>query len=99
MSRNSTNKELVEILEARNTEGSYDQLIANAKANRYHDYKNPEGVVCGKIQFIVDSCEFPELEDVRNDIRNGLYDEEADEEDKAEMRKDLPESMWGFLGL
>lgn len=95
----STMVELVQELEKRNESGKYDELIKRAKAGWYHDFKNPEHIVCGKIQFVSDSAKFPELNDLREQIKEGVYDEDADEEDKAEMRKDLPESMWGLLGL
>ena len=97
--RKSTNKELVEELEARNSNGQYDQLIANAKSGRYHDYKNPEDVVCGKVEFVNDVSAFPELMDLRSAIMAGDYDEVPDEEDKAMMRQDLPQHMWNHFGL
>jgi hypothetical protein len=97
--RKSTNKELVEVLEARNENGRYDQLIANAKNNRYHDFKNPEDVVCGKMEVCHDMMEFPELADVRQTIINGEYDEEMDEEDKAQMRSEVSPAMARILGL
>lgn len=97
--RKSTNKELVEELEKRNTDGRYDQLIANAKNNRYHDYKNPEDVLCGKVEVVNDLAPFPELHDIRAAVMNGDFDEEADEEDKEAMRQDLPKNMHSFFGL
>ena len=98
--RKSTNKELVEELEKRNVNGRLDKIIANAKANRYHDYKNPDDVVCGKMQFLADTHSVQDLVgDLQQQIKDGVYDEEADETDKAEMRKDLPPSMWPMLGL
>jgi hypothetical protein len=97
--RKSTNKELVNELEERNVGGRYDQLIANAKSNRYHDYKNPDDVICGKVELVADLEGFPELADIRAAVIDGAYDEEADEEDKEMMRRDLPKSMWGMFGL
>ena len=97
--RKSTNKELVEELEKRNEDNRYDRLIDNAKSNRYHDFKNPEDVVCGKVELMQDLSQFPELVDVKNRVIAGEYDEEMDEEDKAEMRKTLPAALWPSLGL
>lgn len=97
--RKSTNKELVEDLQAINTNGQFDKLIKMAKANYFHDYKQPEDVVCGKMLFAELSANIPELKPLRDAIINGEFDEVADEEDKAEMRKDLPPTMWKHLGL
>jgi|GEM_PF-1467724 hypothetical protein len=97
--RKSTNKELVIELEAINQNGKLDKFINRAKANYYHDYKQPEHITCGKTLFVSESTNIPELQDLRNRIMNGEFDEEADEEDKAEMRKDLPASMWASFGL
>lgn len=95
----STNKELVEELTRRNTKGEYDQLIKNALANRYHDYKNPDDVICGKIDLVNELTHFPELSDIRKQVINGDYDEVADEDDKAAMRAELPKYMWESMGL
>lgn len=97
--RKSTNKELVQELQERNTERRYDQLIINAKSGRYHDYKNPEDVVCGKVELVLDLSPFPELQDIRKAVMDGDYDEEMDDEDKALMRLETPEYLWKSLGL
>lgn len=97
--RKSTNKELVEELEKRNKDGRYAKLILNALNNRYHDYKNPEDVICGKVELVKDLAAFPELEDIRREVLLGVYDEEADEEDKAQMRKGLDPRLWKHFGL
>lgn len=98
---NSTNKELVEDLLQINQTGKYNQLIANAKANRYHDYKNPEDVICGKHEVVkdIDQLNDPNLKEIRDKVIDGYYDETPDEEDKEMMRQDLPEAMWKALGL
>ena len=97
--RKSTNKELVADLELVNKSGKFDFIIAKAKANFYHDYKQPEHIVCGKTEFVNDAKGFPELKHLRDAVMNGEYDEVADEEDKAEMRKDMPSHMWKLFGL
>lgn len=97
--RKSTNKEMAAEMEGINTNGKLDEFIRKAKENFYHDYKQPEDVVCGKTLFVSESTNVPELQDLRKRIMNGEFDEESDEEDKAEMRKDMPESMWDVLGL
>lgn len=56
-------------------------------------------MICGKTDFVNDSAKYPELKDLRNRVINGEFDEQADEDDKADMRKDLPASMWEKFGL
>ena len=97
--RKSINKELVIELENLNQDGKLDKFIRQAKDNFYHDYKQPEHIVCGKTLFVEESTNIPELQDLRNRVMNGEFDEVADEEDKASMRKDLPQSMWHLFGL
>jgi hypothetical protein len=97
--RKSTMVELVTELLKRNDKGQFDTLIKNARAGWYHDYKNPDHIPCGKMQFVEDSANFPELADLRQQVTDGEFDEEADEEDKAELRTYVPESMWSMFGL
>lgn len=99
MCKKSTNKELVQELQARNITGKYNKLIDNAKANRYHDFKNPPDVVCGKVELVADLEAFPELSDISDAVLRGVYDEQADEEDKVMLRKSLPKAMWASFGL
>ena len=89
MSKN-TMIELAQELEARNTpDGRYDELISEAKAGEFHDYKN-EKYLCGKLAFVaIVSDKFPELKDLADQVKNGDYDEQMDEEDKKKMRSDL----------
>ncbi len=96
----STNLELVNELRLRdNNTGKYTALITNALMNKYHDFKNPEDVVCGKMELIADLYEFPELEDIAADVKDGVYDESPDEEDREEMKSWLPKELWKSLGL
>lgn len=97
----STNKELPELLEKRNVDGRYDELIAECKKNWYHDYKSPDDIdfVCPKVELLIRVGKFSELVDVYKMIAEGEFDEQADEEDKAMLRKDVPEDMWGTFGL
>lgn len=85
-----------------------DQIILEAKAGEFHDYKN-EKYVCGK-HALVDLLQSagmrsadPEyqmkINDLQQRIIKGEFDEIADEEDKKEMRKDFPREMWKVLGL
>jgi len=73
------------------------QIIAEAKAGEFHDYKN-EKYICGKVA-ANELLTRAGLYELAAQIRNGDFDEVADEEDKAEMRKELPPSMWATFGL
>lgn len=88
----NTMTDLVKELELRNTpDGRYNDLIAEAKAGEFHDYKNKK-YTCGKLAFIsIVSDKFPELSDIATEFKHGVYDEKMDEEDKEMMRKDLKE--------
>lgn len=87
-------------LEALNKEGKYDEIIAEAKAGEYHDYKNNK-YPCGKVAVVGKLSQFPELNHIRQAIMDGEYDESPDEEDKARMRADLGDDpeMIKMLGL
>lgn len=97
--RHSTISDLSEELEELNQEGIYNKLIKNAKSGRYHDFKNPDDVPCGKIELVRDLDSYPELSEIRAKVIDGYYDEEADEDDKEDMRSYTPKSMWKALGL
>ena len=90
--RKSTNKELIEELTLINVNGRYDAMIAEAKDNQFHDYKNTK-YVCGKIALVNTLASFPELKFIRDEVISGVYDERPDEEDKALMRRELIEDM------
>lgn len=96
----STMVELVIELEGKNIAGRYDSLISEAKAGEFHDFKNNK-YVCGKVELASQLSKFPELEDIRKGVINGDYDELPDEEDKAQMKKDLEgnEGLLTALGL
>lgn len=72
-------------------------MLKEAINGEYHDYKNKK-YACGKFESYnrLIKLGFPEL---ANRIKNGEFDEVADEEDKALMRKDLPKNMWKVFGL
>jgi hypothetical protein len=64
-------------------------IIAEAKAGEYHDYKNNK-YVCGKVAVVGKLRELctPEADAIAKQVINGDYDEEADEQDKAMIRRD-----------
>lgn len=88
----STNKELVADLIVRNASGKYNEMIDEAKAGEYHDFKNLK-YVCGKVELINKLDKFPELSDIREAVVNGEYDESPDEKDKVMIKQDLIDSM------
>lgn len=87
----NTMVELVEELIKRNTDGKFDTLISEAKAGEFHDYKNKK-YACGKVAFVSMAGNYPELADLVNDVKNGVYDEVADADDKAMMIQDLKDN-------
>jgi hypothetical protein len=74
-----------------------EEMINEARAGEYHDYKNQK-YSCGKIE-AVKKLSRAGLEDLARRVANGEFDERADEEDKNEMRKDVPRHMWKAFGL
>jgi hypothetical protein len=74
-----------------------EEMIAEAKAGEYHDYKNRK-YTCGKVAAST-KLRAAGLGWLAMRVENGDFDEEADEDDKAEMRKNLPRSAWPVFGL
>lgn len=68
-----TDVELVSELEKRNLNGRYDEIINNAIMGMYHDFKSDEATP--KTLLVLHLDNFPELEDVSEDVQNGVYDE------------------------
>lgn len=89
--------ELVEELTKRNKDGKYDHMIEEAKAGEYHDFKNKK-YDCGKVELATQLANFPELEDIRDEVITGEYDEPADEADKEMMRADIRKDPGGAVG-
>lgn len=105
-------KDLAEILTSRNISGKYDAIIERARNNGYHDHKfhkipgHPEygECDCPKIKLYQDLLQFPELQDIREQVLDGFFDDPADAEDIQEMRQDLlmdgaPSVMFEILGF
>lgn len=74
-----------------------EEIIKEAKAGEFHDFKNQK-YVCGKMA-VYGLLMKAGLSSLAARVSEGEFDEEADEEDKARMRKDLPESAWDTFGL
>lgn len=92
--------ELEEIHKKSATEGfrlSLEQVIAEAKAGEFHDYKNKKyaegkSVLVGYLRAL-------HLEALALRVIDGEFDENPDELDLEEMRKTTPKEMWPMLGL
>lgn len=74
-----------------------EEIIAEAKAGEYHDYKNQK-YDCGKVAAYTKLLRAG-LTQLAERVRNGDFDEQADEDDKEAMRKNLPRSAWATFGL
>lgn len=89
-------KEIAEILRKRDPE-KYKAIIERDELNGYHDFKfdmvpgHPEygDTLCPKIQLVYDLAVFPELNDIREEVLRGVYDERPDEEDRNRLEKEL----------
>jgi hypothetical protein len=98
---------LPDLLEERNKEGKYNEIIENARKGFYHDFKfdlvNPECInPCPKISLVLDLSKFPELKDIVAMTVNGDFDDRADEDDKKRLReefKDMPDPLRKAFGL
>jgi len=106
MARKSTMVELVEELEKLPRCPGVHQMIVEAKAGEYHDYKNKK-YDCGKMAASQILRKLGHVE-LAQRIEAGEFDEEADEDDRKMMRadvlndikdKDQAEAMLKALGL
>lgn len=95
--RKDTRTDLVEELKKLKQYPEIIYMISEAQAGEYHDYKNKK-YVCGKTEAITRLDTIARfyndqtLIELRNQIMNGDFDEVADEEDRASMRKDILEN-------
>ncbi len=69
----TTDIDLAMRLIALNEEGKYDLLIRKCEAGDYHDFQS--SFATPKINLIHDLSEFPELADIADDVKKGVYDE------------------------
>ena len=107
--RKSTMVELVAELEKLPQTSEIDEIIREARAGEYHDYKNQKYdcgkvAVCGKLHAAASLPRTPKLArigllDLRQRVIAGEFDEEADEDDKAMLRTMVPKKVWTEFGL
>lgn len=101
--------ELVDELKALPQSPGVVAMIAEALAGEYHDYKNQK-YACGKVAVagkLAAEASLPKtgklvraaLMDIRRKVCDGEFDEQADLDDIAEMRKTTPKELWPMLGL
>lgn len=104
--RKSTNVEMVTELEKMHPYPEVKEMIAEAKAGEYHDFKNVK-YDCGKVESLrrlrLIGQLYPGCQDqavaISKDIMEGNYDETMDEEDKKRMAEGLSDVMKKSLGL
>lgn len=94
--------ELVQELEKLAWSPQLQIIINEAKAGEYHDYKNQK-YVCGKVA-VVEKLREIGAESLAQRVIGGEFDEEADEQDRATMRRDaiaggFNEAQLKVLGL
>lgn len=107
----ATTKDLAAILSALNKE-KYSAIIERAGLNGYHDHKFDKipghseygECICPKLKLVEDLSAFPELNNIREEVIGGKYDEPADLEDQQEKRGWLiddnsPDALFEQLGL
>lgn len=93
--RKSTMIELVDELRKLPKSPQIDYMIKEALAGEYHDYKN-EKYVCGKFESATRLAQLG-YKELSNRIKEGEFDEEADEEDKNMLDKLMKEMVRGML--
>lgn len=90
-----TRFELVEELQKVPSSPQIEEIIREAKAGEYHDYKNQK-YACGKVT-VVGKLRQAGLPELARRVMDGEFDEQPDAEDIAEMKKDLPPHLWKAL--
>jgi hypothetical protein len=92
--------ELVEELRKFHQTPAVEEIIREALAGEYHDYKNQK-YACGKVEVHrrLMALNHAPARALAKRVANGEFDEEADESDMAELRKTAPKELWSVLGL
>lgn len=86
---------LVEELEKLSPSPEILEIIREAKAGEYHDYKNQK-YTCGKVA-VVGKLRAAGLTDLAKRVVDGEFDETPDAEDIAEMKRDTPPEIYNAL--
>ena len=71
--RLTTDVDLPMRLEALNKDGKLDGIIYIAINGGYHDFKSD--IATPKLQLVMDLEKHPELKEIAQDVRKGMYDE------------------------
>ena len=85
----STMTHLVKELEKLPQNDAIKEIIKEAKAGEFHDYKNKK-YICGKLALVKKLNDLG-LHDIKKDVINGIYDEEPDDVDRALVNSHLDE--------
>lgn len=95
--KKDTRIHLVQELEKLPLTPAIQEMISEAKAGEYHDYKNQK-YICGKVA-VARKLEAAGLIQLAERVKDGEFDEEMDEEDKAEMKTWLPDGLHKHMKL
>lgn len=87
--KKDTRIHLVAELEKLERTPAIEEMIQEAKAGEYHDFKNQK-YACGKVA-VSGKLRAAGLIDLAKRVENGEFDEEMDDEDRAEMVKTIEE--------
>jgi len=93
----STMVELVQELEKLPKSDDVKEMIKEALAGEYHDFKNKK-YLCGKVE-AYNRLKAMGVGYLADRIAGGEFDEIADEEDIENLRKVTPKVLWETLGL
>jgi hypothetical protein len=89
----NTHKDLPQILRKRNSAGKYDELIMNAEAFHYHDFKTDNAAP--KMTLVQDLQAFPELTDIAQMVMNGQFDESLFDEPEEQPEDKKSTGLFG----
>lgn len=104
----STNRDLVLELSKLDQMGELRPIIINALKNKYHDFKSsvvaPKQELVKDLNDAINKYKHPGLNQIKQAVINGVYDERPDEQDIKDMsewlqQENAPESLYDILGL
>ena len=95
MFNKDTRIHLVEELEKLPPTPEILEIIREAQAGEYHDYKNKK-YDCGK-QAVYGKLKAIGLNDLAKRVAEGEFDEKPDDDDIAEMKKDFSADVWNAM--
>lgn len=78
------------------------EIITKAEAGEFHDFKSEDACAKTTLYNLLHHTGDVRLEEIKNNVAKGVYDESPDEEDKAKIKKDFfenggTEQMWNAM--